>query len=42
MDEVHADTDKGGTEPSIDYKSNTTNWFFTLLTTETGLLMADL
>ena len=32
----------GGTEPSIDFKSNTTNWFFTLLTMETGLLMADL
>ena len=27
---------------SIDFKSNTINWFFTLLTMETGLLMADL
>jgi len=32
----------GGTQPSIDFKSNTTNWVFTLLKMETGLLMADL
>ena len=31
-----------GTELSIDFKSNTIKWFFTLLEMETGLLMADL
>ena len=32
----------GVTEPSIDFKSNTVNWFFTLLTMETEIHMADL
>ena len=32
----------GVTEPSIDFKSNTVNWFFTLLTMETEILMADI
>ena len=40
---VHIDTGfKRGTEPSIDFKSNTINWFFTLLKMGTGLLMEDL
>ena len=33
---------RGNRANSIDFKSNTINWFFTLLTMETGLLMADL
>jgi len=39
-DEKH--TSSRGNRALIDFKSNTTNWFFTLLTIETGLIMADL